>query len=425
MSFQTRNLYHLRVSEHSVLPLYLYLDENHVEWMTRSILKEIIADLKPLIGPKLVKESHIGASGLSASAMKKAGQSVVEVQRGDNYQFAYFLKPAESYDILIKTRDFVPVAASKRSPTPSLERTPTPEPPKKKRGKAAKGKPKRAPKTKSRPRVSSAAKKRKRVEADEEEDAEMSDAWSNLDDSIEGSQVGEPEGGAAAPPSLAPTRRSARQKNNPQIEAVDVDEDMEQDTTAAPSTTQDPQPMVIVKPEPDDTSALANLLPISMEDESTPAPHSPSLKPPSEHIMVEDEEEKPKQELRLKYAGHVIPSRCICVIAEPWPALPTPAQLASQATRRQRRPTSPPPTTNTRPLFRADSDDEEEGGNKAPPKSPSPEFDSDDEEGRLRMFSQMINKVGERRSGVAARGGMDEFEDDALYGDADEEGRNI
>ena len=307
-----------------------------------------------------------------------------------------------------------------------MERTPTPEPPKNKRGKVSKGKPKRAPKTKSRPRVSSAAKKRKRVEVDEEEeDAEMSDAWSNLDDSIEGSQVGETDEDVAAAPSSAPTRRSARRRNNPQVEDIDVDEDMEQDKAAAPSVPQDPQPVVVVKPEPDDTSALANLLPISMEDESTPAPRSPSLKPPSEHIMVEDEEEKPKQELRLKYAGHVIPSRCICVIAEPWPALPTPAQLASQATRRRRKPTSPPPSTNPRPLFRADSDDEEEGGNKGPPKSPSPEFDSDDEEGRLRMFSQMINKVGERRSGVAARGGMDEFEDDALYGDADEEGRNM
>lgn len=304
-----------------------------------------------------------------------------------------------------------------------MERTPTPEPPKNKRGKAAKRKPKRVPKVKSRPRVASAAKKRKRVEADEEEeDAEMSDAWSDLDDSIHGSQGGETDEDVAAPSNSAPTRRSIRQKNVRQVH--DVDEDMEQDEAAAPSTPQDPQPAVIVKSEPDDASALADLLPISMEDESTPAPRSQSSKPPSEHIMVDDEEEKPKQELRLKYAGHVIPSRCICVIAEPWPALPTLAQLASQATKQRRKPTSPQPPTNARPLFRADSDDEGEGGN-AGPRSPSPEFDSDDEEGRLRMFSQMINKVGERRSGVAARGGMDEFEDDALYGDADEEGRNV
>lgn len=275
--------------------------------------------------------------------------------------------------------------------------------------------------------MSSAAKKRKRLEAgEEEEDAEMSDAWSNLDDGIEGSQVGETDEDMAAPsPTSAPTRRSARQKSTRQVEDIDVDDNMEQGEAAAPSTLQDPQPTVVIKPEPDDTSALANLIPISMEDESTPAPRSQSSKPSSEHIIVEDEEEKPKQELRLKYAGHVIPSRCICVIAEPWPALPTPAQLASQATRRRRKPTSPPPPAKARPLFRADSDGEGEGGNEVPPRSPSPEFDSDDEEGRLRMFSQMINKVGERRSGIAARGGMDEFEDDALYGDADEEGRNV
>ncbi|QRV88013.1 histidine phosphatase family containing protein [Ceratobasidium sp. AG-Ba] len=373
---------------------------DHVDWMSRRILNEIIADLKPLIGPKLAKESHIGASGLSASAMKKAGQSVVEVHRGKNYQFAYFLKPAESYDMITKTRDFVTVTAALNHPAPT-ERTPTPEPPKSKRAKPAR---KRAPKAKSRPRVSSAAKKRKRTAIDDdEEDAEMSEA--------------------AAPSGTAPTRQSARQRKIAPVQ--DIDEEIEVEEMATDTATQD-APLVIVKSEPDDALALANLIPISAEDE-TPAPLSPSPKPPSDHLVIEEEEEKPKQQLQLTYTGYMIPSRCLCVIAEPWPALPTTAQLVSQTARQRRRKSaSPKPAAKSRPLFRADSDDEgEEDRPASPSRSPEPEFDSDDEEGRLRMFSQMINKVGERRSGVSARGGIDEFEDDALYGDADEEGRGI
>ncbi|KAG8745591.1 hypothetical protein FRC10_007482 [Ceratobasidium sp. 414] len=386
----------------------------------KDVVKEN-ADMLEQHGPKLVKESHIGASGLSASAMKKAGQSVVEVHRGDNYQFAYFLKPAESYDMLIKARDFVAVTTRPdESPTPT-ERTPTPEPPKPKRGKLAK---KRAPKSKSRPRISSAAKKRKRkVIDDDEEDAEMSDAWSDLDENTNGGEGGEEEDVAPTPSEAAPTRRSARQKNLPPVHDVDERIDHGETTTTTP-----PQevPQVVVKSEPDEASALASLLPISGED-GTPAPQSQSPNPPLNHIIIDEEEEKPKQELHLTYSGYVIPSRCLCVIAEPWPALPTTAQLVSETTKqRRRKPASPKPAPRSRPLFRADSDDEgEEDRSVSSPRSPEPEFDSDDEQGKLKMFSQMLNKVVGRRSGVATRGGMEEFEDDALYGDADEEGRGV
>ncbi|KAG9094854.1 hypothetical protein FRC07_011193, partial [Ceratobasidium sp. 392] len=267
----------------------------------KAVVKEN-ADMLERQGPKLVKESHIGASGLSASAMKKAGQSAVEVHRGENYQFAYFLKPAESYDLLVKTRDFVAVTKKSDDPPTPIERTPTPEPPKTKKGKPTR---KRAPKAKSRPRISSAAKKRKRnVVDDNEEDAEMSDAWSDLDKSLDGSE-GEENSDAPTPSGAAPTRRSARQKNlSP---AHDIDEQMDQDEVI---TIPQEVPPAIVKSEPDDTSALANLLPISGED-GTPAPPSQSPQPPSDHIVIDESEEKPKQELHLTYAGSVIPSRCL------------------------------------------------------------------------------------------------------------------
>ncbi|KAJ1309174.1 hypothetical protein OPQ81_004845 [Rhizoctonia solani] len=416
MSFQSRNLYHLRVNKHTVLPLYLYLDEKHVDWMTRGILNKIISDLKPLIGPKLVKESHIGASGLSASAAKKAGQSVVEVHRGENYQFAYFLKPSESYDLLIKARDFVAVTAPSDPLDLHEERESTPEPLTAQR---ASKKKKRAPKSKSRPKVSAAAKKRKRVEESDEEDAEMFDAWSDLDEDI---SPGEDDESERMPSGIAPTRRSTRHKGPPQVH--DIDEEMHDEGRPNPPDAPEQPAPVMVKSEPDDTAGLENLLTISADDEVTPAPISQSPRPPSDTLVVEQEEEKPKQELQLTYTGYMVPSRCLCVIAEPWPALPIPVQVASKATKNRAKPPTSNSSEASRPLFRPESDDEDEQPiTLAQRHSPTPEFDSDDEEARLRMFSQMINKVGERRSGVATRGAMDEFEDDALYGDADEEGR--
>ncbi|CAE6422674.1 unnamed protein product [Rhizoctonia solani] len=414
MSFQNRNLYHLRVNKHTILPLYLYLDEKHVDWMTRSVLNEIIADLKPLIGPKLVKESHVGASGLSASAAKKAGQSVVEVHRGENYQFAYFLKPAESYDLLIKARDFVAVNAPPDPFELPREKSPTPGLPNRR---APKNKKKRGPKAKSRVKATAAARKRKRVESDEE-DAEMSDTWSDLDEEIPPSDDDQAD---ILPPKAAPKRRSTRLKSAPQLH--DVDEEMRDENDIGPPNTQD-QSVPVVKLEPDDAADLENLLTIGADDEVISAPLSQSPRPPSDTLVVEQEEEKPKQQLQLAYTGYMIPSRCLCVIAEPWPALPTPAQLASQVTKSRSKPAIS--SSPSRPLFRPESDDEDEvSGARVQRRSPTPEFDSDDEEARLRMFSQMINNVGERRSGLAVRGAMDEFEDDALYGDADEEGRGV
>ncbi|KAB5596248.1 hypothetical protein CTheo_233 [Ceratobasidium theobromae] len=390
-------------------------NESHVDWMSRSVLKDIIEDLKPLIGPKLAKESYIGASGLSASEIKKAGQSVVEVHRGENYQFAYFLKAGESYDVLLKTRDFVAVTAQ-TDPFDSFEKSLTPEPSKqpKKRADAPNKKRKRAPKPRPKPKVSAAAKKQKRVEESDEE-AEMPETWSDLDDEDQGSDNNQIE---LTPSGAAPTRRSARHKSVSQVQLVDEENNGSEPSGAKDSTT------IIVKSEPDDTSAFANLLTIGADDEPTlvSQPQSPRL--PIDHLVIE-EEEKPKQELRLTYIGHIVPSRCICVIVEPWPVLPTPAQLASQVTKSRPKQSDPRASANAPPLFRPESDDEDDEGDiPMRRRSPNPGFDPDDE-GGLRMFSQMINEIGEKRSGVATRGAMDEFEDDALYGDADEEGRGV
>lgn len=111
MPFATRNVYHLRLSAHSVLPLYVYLDNAHVDWMTNTTLLKVLTELRPLILPKLQAE------GLSSSK-----KGTVEVIRGDDYQFAFFVRKVDSQsNVLIKTRRFTPSKAAARkadSPTP-------------------------------------------------------------------------------------------------------------------------------------------------------------------------------------------------------------------------------------------------------------------------------------------------------------------
>lgn len=48
MVFQTRNVFYLRINAHTVLPLYLYLDEQHKEWMSDYVLQQVLGDLRPL-----------------------------------------------------------------------------------------------------------------------------------------------------------------------------------------------------------------------------------------------------------------------------------------------------------------------------------------------------------------------------------------
>jgi len=116
MSFTTRNTYHLRLSAHSVLPLYLYLDERHVEWMTNATLQKVLTDLQPLILPKLQAEQHTG--------LVNSKKGSVDVHRGEDYQFAFFIRKVDSQsNVLIKTRQFVPAKAITRraeSPAPVI-----------------------------------------------------------------------------------------------------------------------------------------------------------------------------------------------------------------------------------------------------------------------------------------------------------------
>lgn len=46
--YDTRNLYYLKISKETILPLYLYLDRQHVHWMSDYVLQCVLRDLKPL-----------------------------------------------------------------------------------------------------------------------------------------------------------------------------------------------------------------------------------------------------------------------------------------------------------------------------------------------------------------------------------------
>ncbi|KAH9006949.1 hypothetical protein EDB86DRAFT_28839 [Lactarius hatsudake] len=116
MPFLPRNSYYLRVSSSSVLPFYVYLDNEHVDWMSDRVLNKVVADLRSKIIPKLRAESdaYMGPGPAPANAKK----GTVDVHRGgtchsrgkffysrihrDTYQFAYFLRETEPHSVLIK-----------------------------------------------------------------------------------------------------------------------------------------------------------------------------------------------------------------------------------------------------------------------------------------------------------------------------------
>ncbi|KAH8830495.1 hypothetical protein DL96DRAFT_1593175 [Flagelloscypha sp. PMI_526] len=98
--FSTKNIFHLRISSTHVIPLYVYLDERHVDWMSERVLQNVLTDLRPNVIPKL-KEGAVSA----LPSNKK--QTTVDTHRGDSYQFAYFTRiEGAPGNVLIKTRHY-------------------------------------------------------------------------------------------------------------------------------------------------------------------------------------------------------------------------------------------------------------------------------------------------------------------------------
>lgn len=119
MNYSVRNPFYLRISKNTVLPIYVYLDERHVHWMSDTILQHVLSDLRPNILPKLKAEAGV----LSSAATQK--KATVDTHRGDTYQFCYFIRKTEPHSVLIKSRNFTVAPLQKVIPKlkPSQSRT--------------------------------------------------------------------------------------------------------------------------------------------------------------------------------------------------------------------------------------------------------------------------------------------------------------
>ncbi|KAL0568850.1 hypothetical protein V5O48_013116 [Marasmius crinis-equi] len=155
-------------------------------------------------------------------------------------------------------------------------------------------------------------------------------------------------------------------------------------------------------------------------------------------LVAEEEEEKPKPVLQLKYKGFSIYGQCLCIVVEPWP----PIRVSSRATSILRATPAPAPRESSiaplefvsaleararskTPLFLPDIDEYERGTTpftsrqSLPPITTDVDDDNDDDDnGGMMQFSQVLNRAGDNRAGA-----IDEDEDmegAVLFGDADE-----
>ncbi|TFK55979.1 hypothetical protein OE88DRAFT_1652529 [Heliocybe sulcata] len=411
MPFRARNLFYLRISARDVIPLYLYLDDRHIEWMSDRVLQHVLADLRPLIGPKIKAEAQLaeGQGGKKGS---------VEVYRGDFYQFAWFFRGTEPHSVLMKTRNFV--AGPDRPKGQML-----PPPPS-----APQSKPTRGQKRKQSAASASAKQKKPKGKGKERARTRELDEEELEDFESEEEVMAEDDDADYTPRSRSTrARTSLRSRRHPEEDAIEVDSDSPaEDVDMAEGTNAEP----VVKQETED------ILP------ATPAPGAPEPRISSTTgkpihrvvINVDEEESKPKPILQLNYKNSPISGRCLCVVVEPWPPIRSASRAPSLAPTGLRRPSIAPPdfvpSTAVRartPLFLPEDERGETpvpsallGQRALPPvplfnDAPSNGGDGEYDESGMMAFSQVLNSAGDLR-------GMEADDDDidgsVLFGDADE-----
>ncbi|KAI0304229.1 hypothetical protein BC826DRAFT_1101093 [Russula brevipes] len=401
MPFLLRNRYYLRVSSSSILPLYVYLDGQHVDWMSDRVLRQVVADLRPKIIPKLRAESdaHVGQGPAPANAKR----GTVDVHRGDTYQFAYFLRETESHSVLIKTRNFV-LDTDPPPPPEKREDTRKVNPPRKKRQKKT---------------SLSRAKKRKarRGRAGGEDSEDEEDLDSNGSDPFVSDDL------------------PADEDEDGDIEMT---EDLDTNTRKGTRRVVEVTASVDVKMEEDEQG-----LPQTEPSATTTGPSHVGEATTTSVELDEDDETKPKLALELKYRAFSNFSRCLCVVVEPWPPQRSGTRAPSLAPSATTRASSVAPTTASEfgtnsgqraktPLFFPDADDEPTTPSHTrfrtlPPvplfNDPPISHDADnmeewDDNAGLMQFSQLLNATG--RVGGADAEEEDEFDGMALFADADE-----
>ncbi|THH32892.1 hypothetical protein EUX98_g1263 [Antrodiella citrinella] len=470
MRFGTRNLYYLRISSSIVLPLYLYLDEKHVDWMSDRTLQHVLADLRHRIPEKLTSEADAGGSA-------NAKKGTLDVHRGDSYQFGYFLRNTEAHAVVIKTRRFV-AAPPHPPPAPVAQQSEPAKSSKKGKGKRAasqKVKPTKKPKTSTKGKGKGKARA---IDSEEEEDIINVSSDQDEDEDM-------PAETEAPVASSGPLRRSSRKTNvatyiegneggeDEDLEPTPIDDDIEM------SDGRSDRPPDAPNPPGDLPFDVGGLISMDADDEDgqIPATDTPAVKteeadiplelfPPPQNpedtqgtpapppapgddintpLEIEEEEEKPKPILKLNYKGFNIHGKCLCVIVEPYPPIQTALRAMSLAPMGVIAPRAPsiappdyvPPSVAAQrraktPLFLPE-DDRDRSVTPAPwgaPEEPrmlppvplfsdTPESNSGGfEDGGMYEFSQILRSVGGYPAGAAEDD--DEMDGAALFGDADD-----
>lgn len=453
--FSVRNAYYLRVSESSVIPLYLYLDERHVNWMSDKVLQHVLADLRPLVLPKLQAEKDIHFGPGASSGRKGA----VDVHRGEDYQAAFFFQRTEPHNVIIKTRSFVPAPpppSKVNIPPPQLAKTTGSSGKRKSRASENKG----AQAASGRKRRKTKGRSRAHSDDEEEEEEEEEEVISLSDSDSETDRI---QGAFRKTP--ATTRRSQRTRKVPlggyreDVEdpvEISPDESLDVEMAAPTETTQrdevpteelsdhdvpamDHSAEILTTVKQEDTErSLESTMETAFDSETVVITSEPSRP----LIEVDDEDDKKdKLALKLKYQGFNIFGRCLCVVVEPWPPIrsatraPSVMPLTNEALRGST--IAPPdfvPSNNNQrartPLFLPEFD---RGRSLTPAPFPraktlppvplfnDPTSDSDDDgygSDDLMIFSQALNAAGGMH--VAAADDDDEMDGAVLFGDADE-----
>ncbi|KAG1866512.1 hypothetical protein DFJ58DRAFT_654588 [Suillus subalutaceus] len=446
--FSVRNAYYLRVSASSVIPLYLYLDERHVDWMSDAVLQHVLADLRPLVLPKLQAEKDIHFGPGASSGRKGA----VDVHRGETYQAAFFFQKTEPHNVIIKAPP--PPPSKVNIPPSQLAKSKSRSG--KRRSRASENKDAQAASGRKRRKT----KGRSRAHSDEEEEEEEEEVISLSDGDSETDKI---QGASRETP--ATIRRSQRTRKVPvggyreDVEDpmdVSPDESLDVEMAVPTETTQrdevlaeelsDHDVLVIdhsaeisttVKQE-DTEKSLESTTETALGSETVVITSGPSRS----FIEIDDEDDKKdKLALKLKYQGFNIFGRCLCVVVEPWPPIrsatraPSVMPLTNEALRGSTiaPPDFVPSKDNQRartPLFLPEFD---RGRSETPAPFPraktlppvplfnDPAPDSDDDgygSDDLMIFSQALNAAGGMH--VAAADDDDEMDGAVLFGDADE-----
>jgi len=263
MTFRTRNLYYLRISKGTVLPIYIYLDKRHVEWMSDTTLQHVMADLRPNILPKLKTETDGGASSKDRT---------VDTHRGDTYQFCYFVRNTEPHSVVIKMRNFKAAIPQRRVDVPPLHMP-------------SKSKTAKRPSAKDNKGTPHTRKKRKMAGNGRDDNDEL--LVSEEDPASPSSTFGQV------------TQRSMNKETLPNH--INNDEDNDAKRVLLPG---------------EQACLDANRISDGGTSEEMEAHlDSPPLATPM------DVEEKPKPMLSLKYQGFSIYGYCMCLVVEPWPSI--------------------------------------------------------------------------------------------------------